>query len=235
MKRATFILGLIGTFFWVGCDKTAKNSADKHFEIPTNGYAVKVEASGSEKVDALVRQLVSQRPAPYRSGYSDPPVAVVFATRYCTPEVDTAFKYLRELGPAAFPSLVKHLGDDRYSYSDVGEAWENHRVGDAIVEILDDGYYMHSGYKWRKTPSGSGGRYISFDDYLMAKGAEAWAEWAKSRSRLEIQIDFIDWCISKENERGFVDETQKKQIIQIYESARGRVKKEYSEQKGTAN
>ena len=113
-------------------------------------------------------------------------------------------KNLKQLGPPAFPALVKHLGDDRYSYSDVLAAWLNHGVGDAVVEVLDDGHYMYSGYKFRETPSHSGGAYLSFDGYLRARGPEAWAEWAKSKSRLEVQMDFIDWCILKENERGYV-------------------------------
>ena len=87
---------------------------------------------------------------------------------------------------------------------------------------------MHSGYKFRKTPSGSGAVYLSFNGYLKDHGVEAWADWAKSKSRLEIQIDFIDWCIVKENERGYVDEVQKKHIIQNYESAKQQVRKEYS-------
>ena len=132
------------------------------------------------------------------------------------------------MGPAVFPALVKHLGDDRYSYSGVVAAWLNFTVGDAVEEVLDDGHYMHSGYKFRKTPSGSGAVYLSFNGYLKDRGAEAWADWAKSKSRLEIQMDFIDWCIVKENERGYVDEAQKKHIIQNYESAKQQVRKEYS-------
>jgi len=226
---------LVGIGLLLGCKKETNNKSDKRFEIPAAGYPVSVEVSGSEKVDVLVRQLVSQRPAPYRSGYADPPEAVVFANRYCTPEVEAAIKSLKEMGPAEFPALVKHLRDDRYCYSDVWAAWLNHNVGDAVVEVLDDGHYMYGGYKTRETPSGSGGGYLSFDDYLDARGAEAWAEWAKSKSRLEIQIDFIDWCIVKENARGYIDEVQKKQILEHYEAERQRVRKENSGQNGPAN
>ena len=120
---------------------------------------------------------------------------------------------MRELGPTVFPALVKHLRDERYSYSDVWAAWLNQKVGDAVVEV-DDGHYMHSGYKSRRAASGSGGAYLSFDNYLKARGAAGWAEWAKSKSRLEIQNDFIDWSIAKENERGYVDEAQKQKILQ---------------------
>jgi hypothetical protein len=90
--------------------------------VPAAGYPVSVEPSGSENVDALVRQLVSQRPAPYRSGYSNPPDAVVFGS-YITPEVEAAMKELKSLGPTVFPALTKHLRDDRYSYSGVVAAW----------------------------------------------------------------------------------------------------------------
>src|SRR5439155_26593155 len=136
------------------------------------------------------------------SGYSDPPDAVTVSGIYCTPEVGADIKSLKEMGPTVFPALVKHLGDDRYSYSGVVAAWGNYNVGAAIVEVLCDGHYMHSGYKSRDTPSGSGGGYLSFDGYLRARAPEAWADWARSRSRLDIQMDFIDWCIEKENERG---------------------------------
>jgi len=234
MSHANVILGLVAAGICLGCSNKAKSSLNERFEIPKAGYPVTVEASGSEKVDALVCQLVSQRPAPYRSGYSEPPMAVVFSNRYCTPEVEAAIRALRELGPAVFPALVKHLHDKRYSYSDVCEAWLNHDVGDAVVEVLDDGNYMHSGYKSRETPSGGGGVYFSFDGYLKDRGAEAWAEWAKSRSRLDIQMDFIDWCIAKENERGYVDEAQKKHIIECYEDARQEMKDRYSKPDGAA-
>ncbi len=225
---------LVGISLLLGCKRETNNKSDKQFEIPAGGYPVSVEVSGSEQVDALVRQLVSLRPAPYPS-CAEPPIAVVFANRYSTPEVEAAIKSLKEMGPAVFPVLVRHLRDDRYCYSDVWAAWLNHNVGDAVVEVLDDGNYMYSGYKSRETPSGSGGMYLSFKAYLDARGAEAWAEWAKSKSRLEIQMDFIDWCIMKENERGYVNEAQKKKILEHYEAARERVKKEYSGQDGTAN
>jgi len=227
---------LVGVGFLLGCNHEPDNKPDKRlFEIPKAGYPVSVEASGDDKVDAFVRQLVSKRAAPYRSGYWPPPEAVVFADRYSTPEVEAAINSLKKMGPVVFPALVRHLGDDRYSYSFVSAAWLNERVGDAVVEVLDDGHYMYSGYKGRDTPSHSGGGYLSFGDYLRACGAEAWAEWAKSKSRLEIQLDFIDWCIVQENERGYVDEAQKKQILETYEAARQRVKKEYSDKAGTTN
>ncbi len=190
---------------------------------------VSVEDSGSKEVDALVVQLVSTRPAPYPSGYSGETPYL-----YMTPAVQAATQKLKDLGPAIFPALVKHLDDDRYSYSEVSAAWENCSVGRSVVGILSDGHYMHSGYKSRQTPSGSA-IYLSFEDYLEARGPKKWAAWAKNKTRLQIQIDFIDWCVSKEEERGFRDEGQRKQILDRYDQARELVRKEYSERNGSAN
>ena len=162
-------------------------------------------------------------------------MAVDLGPRYSTPEVEAALKGLKEMGPAAFPALVRHLRDDRYSFSDVVQAWDNFTVGDAVLEVLDDGHYMHSGYLHRDVPSKSGGGYISFRDYVNARGPEKWAEWAKSKSRLDIQMDFIDWCIERENQRGYIDSDQKKKVLGRYDAARERVKKEYSEPGGAAN
>jgi hypothetical protein len=191
-----------------------------------------VEDSGLKAVDALVLQLVSMRPAPHPSGYWLTTVDEEMAVPYMTPQVSNSIVKLKAMGTSIFPALVKHLKDDRYSYSDIVEAWLNFTVRDAVVQVLDDGHYMHSGYKSRPTPSGSGGMYLSFDGYLRARGAEAWAEWAKSKSRLDVQTDFIDWCIKSENERSYVDEAQKKQILENYERARRSVRKEYSEPAG---
>ncbi len=207
---------------------------NKTYEIPAGGFPVAVEESASPKVDELVRGLVSSRPAPYRSG-SGAPLSVMLADRYSTPEVELALKALKAMGPAAFPALVKHLGDDRYSFSRVVQGWVNFSVSDAVIEVLDDGHYDHGGYLSREVPTGPGAGYLSFEAYLKARGAEAWAEWARSRSRLEIQMAFIDWCIEKEKERGFVDDPQTKRILGNYETARQRVKKQYSDAGGAVN
>ena len=121
----------------------------------------------------------------------------------------------------------------RAASSTSGGARKQFPISDAVVEVLDDGHYGYSGYKWRDTPSGSGAGYLSFHAYLKARDAEAWAEWAKAKPQLDIQLDFINWCIGEEKERGFVDEAQKTKILGRYEHARQQVKKEYSD--GAAN
>ena len=146
---------------------------------------------------------------------------------YMTLQVSNALVKLKKLGPPIFPALIKHLRDDRYSYSAISAAWDNWTVGDAIIEVLSDGHGMYGGYKARRTPSGWA-TLLSFEDNLKAKDPEKWAEWAKNKTRLEIQLDFIDWCVEKEKERGFIDEAQKKDLMQTYERGRERAQKEYA-------
>ena len=101
---------------------------------------VKVEDSGSPEVDALAAQLVSARPAPYPSGSSQMMAQADWGVPYMTAEVGNAIVKLKAMGPDIFPALVKHLKDDRYSFSDISAAWLNFTVGDAITEVLSDGH-----------------------------------------------------------------------------------------------
>ena len=190
-----------------------------------------VEDSGSKEVDRLVLQLVSTRPAPHPNGYSDMTAQEEMAVPYMTTQVSNALVRLKAMGPVIFPALVRHLRDDRYSFSVIVAGWLNLTVGDAVVEVLSDGHEMYSGYKGRERPSGWVA-YLSFEDYLRAQGAEQWADRAKSKTRLEIQLDFIDWCVAKEEERGFTGEAQRERILQTYKQARDRVTKQYSKPAG---
>lgn len=198
------------------------------YPVQAGDAPVTVENSGRKDVDALVLQLVSQRPAPYRSGDHHLEIDTVNMP-YMTPAVSNSISKLKQMGPSIFPALVKHLGDDRYSYSSISAAWDNFTVSDAVIEVLSDGHFMYSGYKGRETPSGSAG-YLSFEDYLIDKRPEKWAVWAKDETRLEIQMDFIEWCVAKEKLRGFTDADQEKKLLTTYERAREKVRKEYSGQ-----
>lgn len=188
---------------------------------------VAVESSGSAEVDDLVRQLVSDWPAPYPTGYTkfSPEAA---ATPYRSPQVTSAMLRLKALGPRIYPILVKHRADDRYSFSDAPATWANRTVGEAILEVLSDGHLTHSGYKYRRTLSGSV-VYLSFQDYLQDRDPERWAEWAKNKNPLEIQLDFIEWSLEKERARGFADEPQRRKVLEFYAQARESVRRQYAD------
>jgi len=128
----------------------------------------------------------------------------------------------------ASANLEVHLGnpglkDDRYSYSYILAAWLNFSVGDAVIEILSDHWDLPYEYKDRPTPSGEMNAF-AFRDYLFERGPEKWAEWAKDKSRSEIQMDFLHWGLAKEEQRGFVNDQQRKEIVNAYKAAMSNIK-----------
>ena len=183
----------------------------------------------TQNITNLIAQLASETLPPYTNYADDIPREIEFKaySRYCTPEVEAAIQNLRKMGPAVYPELIKHLGDKRYSYSQIVATWINHNVGDALMDVLCDEHYMHSGYKGRETPNG-GVLYLSFEDYLRARGIEKWADWATNKTKLEIQEDFIQWCVTEEEKRGFTDEKQRERVLKTYQNARAEVVKQYS-------
>src|SRR5205814_1782038 len=65
------VFAVVLTSSLAGCDKQTPSNPGKQSDAPATRYQIFVESSGSETVDALVRQLVSNRPAPYPSGTPD--------------------------------------------------------------------------------------------------------------------------------------------------------------------
>jgi hypothetical protein len=147
----------------IGCGRA--NNATTKSAPSTNTQPqppIVVHESGSKEVDALVAKLVSPRPAPYPGGYPVPPNDTNYEKYpdlyrlYATPEVTNAIALLKEKGPAIFPKLIRHLYDDRYSYSNMGPmlpCWENYSVGQVIAYIFWDGEEFHAGYKFRHGPN----------------------------------------------------------------------------------
>ncbi len=176
---------------------------------------VTVENSGSEEVDALVVKMVSKRPAHYPTGYHG---LMMDGNYFITPEVEAAIQRLKSMGSRIFPALIEHLGDDRYSYSNINAAWVNYSVGAAVIAVLSDGTHCPYEYKSRNTPSGQSNG-LWFGQYLEDRKPAKWVEWAKNKTRSDIQMDFLQWCFAKEKERGFVDDTQRNKITEAYEKA----------------
>lgn len=213
-------VSLCGT---AGAEEPAAKDADSRGTKPAK---IVVADSGSPEVDELVRGLVSLRPAPLPTGYwnvNREELGMTFFGRYITPEVEAAIEKLKQKGPEIYPALVKHLRDDRYSFSGIYAAWNNRTVGNAVEEVLSDFPHPHGEYKWRDAANGKGAGFPQFLEYLNEIGAERWAAWAASRTKHEIQLVFVDWCLAEETRRGFVDDKQREHILGLYTTARSRL------------
>lgn len=203
--------------------------------FPTGGkdLPISVADSGSKVVDELVVGLVSRRPAPAPTSTEEPKGLSqegglgfgLLSGRYATAEVEEAIRKLQALGPSAFPHLLKHLDDDRYSYSDQpfisginSEGWMNHSVGEAVYGfVLTNDLDWVGGYKSREGANGQGYTPLTFEDYLKARGGlEAWVAAVKDRSRVSVFTEFIDWCVGEERKRGFESKEDEDLILGNY-------------------
>lgn len=198
MRIVPLVLFLFGSAFGLGATNSSKNIA----------------RSDSDEVDALVANLVSKRPPAHPSGYAP----VTDQSSLSTPEVSGAVTRLKSMGLRIYPALVTHIKDNRYSYSMVSGSWVNLTVGDAVINVLSEGTWCPYEYKDRNAPSGHSGS-PQFAEYLKTRGPEQWAEWTKDKTRTDIQIDFLQWCLEMEKKRGFVDDTQRKDILDAYAKA----------------
>lgn len=185
-----------------------------------DSYRLELKAfdSGSQNIDDIVVRLVSLRAAPFPSGYPDLPIDAIITNKFATDAVLEALVELRALDPKEYIHLVQHLRDERYSYSIAVAGWINISVGDAVVAVLADGAESFSGYKSRKTPSGTV-PYLSFRDYLFDLDPESWAETAATLTKPEIKRRFIEWCIDTETKRGFLSAAQEAQVLAPYLAA----------------
>lgn len=164
--------------------------------------------SDENQVDLLVVQLVSTRPPPKLTSEGNwvPPVTPEL---YQIPQVAFAKLKLLKLGLSIFPWLIKYRNDDRYSYSTSQSmngpptpAWYDQTVGGVVMDILSESLsdITWPGYIMRDTPTAPV-TAPNFYDYFRDKGPAKWAEWAKNKTRVEIQMNFIDWCIAREQRR----------------------------------
>jgi hypothetical protein len=221
MRPGVATLMFLAAGFLVGCKEKENIFASNETPVPREAqFAVSVEDSGSPEVDDLVRQLVSEKPPAYPSGSTH-----FYSNQSVSLKTEAAFEKLKGMGPAIFPALVKHMGDDRYSYSRVVQAWMNITVGDSVIELLSNFDDSGSWYLFREGPGGKSFSYPSFRDYLCAQGPDDWATWAKNKTMEEIGIAFIDWCIGFENRRGYISAAQKEEILKKYEDNRQRLRR----------
>jgi hypothetical protein len=194
-----------------------------------------VADSGSKAVDELVAGLVSRRPAPWRTDTEVPEgwgPLLGLSGRYATAEVETAIRKLQELGPSAFPHLLKHLDDDRYSYSDdpfisgIRSGWMNHTVGEAVDLVLTNELSWVGGYKLRGSADGKTHMPLTIEDYIKTRGGmEAWVAAVKDRTRVAVFTEFIDWCVAEEKKRGFESKEDEDLILGRYLEERKKIEK----------
>ena len=125
--------------------------------------------------------------------------------------VSDAYYELKSMGKEAFPYLIKHFDDDRYSHVKSSSVYYSVTVGDACQDLIDQQVGMGGvGYKWRDAPKGSDLEIFDFENYVKSNYGSYAAWWRNNRTRTlpEMSIAYCNWRISQEERVGFVDDDQ---------------------------
>jgi hypothetical protein len=120
-------------------------------------------------------------------------------------DVLNSWKELSSLGSDAFPALISHLGDERYSYTRQTSDgfYYNSTVGSACTRILK----AHiNAYQRLARPYFSGGKPAYFPPAAMAgNDLRKWFDDRKGKELWELQLEATKWAIECERKRGLED------------------------------
>jgi hypothetical protein len=182
-------------------------------------FAIADEANQFSKackdtIEELINQLATKNPAPanvkganYHYRYPD-------GWKYERQDVVVrAAEKLVAIGTEAFPQLIDHLGDNRYSYSDQAIAAEKERyyrrtVGYYCNELLVRQVDHHFAWGGKFSDLGIGPTLHRHPPFLAKDTISEW--WATNRKRplWELQADAFRWAIDVETASIFADSDQ---------------------------
>jgi hypothetical protein len=118
------------------------------------------------------------------------------------PQVAQAKQRLRALGTAAFPALVAHRDDRRYSHTTGGSAYANvapgvfvridKTVGDTCIEII--AVQLCPGHEYQ-------GSSNFIPDALSKENLPRWWSVRASKSLTDLRKEALEWTIAEERRR----------------------------------
>ena len=164
---------------------------------------------GAEKdkdIDSLIAKLVSPNKGPSSLDGEDDGEPPVYPDGYdfkAQKRVLEARDALVAKGTAAFPALIRNIGDRRYSYNYHQDGWYNMDVGAACFRIISIQVEVYR-------PFVQAGRSHIPRTYWLAFGhegdVEGWVnKWWKAHEKMslrEIQLEGLKWAIEHERDHG---------------------------------
>ncbi|MCY2984161.1 MAG: hypothetical protein NTY15_11085 [Planctomycetota bacterium] len=159
------------------------------------------ETVDKETVDSLVARLASKNKPPKTRGPS-----ALYPRGYDKAgqeEVFLAYRELRELGPKAFPFIIPHLDDKRYSLTaDGGAADVNFTVGQLCFSAIDLQLQPYKTYsRGEGDPRNRPRRphYLSKLDLRDPEKTQNWINSLENKTLLQLQIEVLEWVIEAES------------------------------------
>lgn len=172
---------MLAAFVWVGFASSAP-CAEPAPEVPS-----------AEKYRKLIRELVSPNKEPMTRNRSSG--AVKFPEDYdveAQKRIEATRIALRDNFESALPYLVDALNDDRYCMTidfAEGQAYYNFSVGEICRDVIASQLEVYRG-----TLRFSDVRHWHQYNYPVSK---EWLETRKGRGLVELQVEAIDWAISR--------------------------------------
>jgi hypothetical protein len=117
-----------------------------------------------------------------------------------------AWDHLAGQGVAAFPALIEHLNDERYSTSiasPISEYWHNWSVGQVSKRIIESQIETWGPYSVGKgDPRSRPPRpHYCAKDFEQKKSVEVWWKAHQDKSLRDIQIEALEWTIAEEKKQ----------------------------------
>ena len=180
----------------------------------------------NEDVDSLVEQLASANQPPavdeplFNLGefFNNPGGWDLKAQK----RVSDAYYKLRAMGKEAFPYLINHFDDDRYSHHRSWSTFYPVSVGEACKLLIHEQVDIRGiMYKARESPNGNVIGY-EFDEYVRSHFGSYAAWWRANRNRSlrEMRVATVEWRIEKEKAYGFISDEQTDSILSELERVR---------------
>ena len=210
----TFVICPLLCFISFGCSQN--RSLPQADVIKTNKEKNNVENldSNTEKqIEQLIEQLASKNSPPTGDGWP----GLERPDNWDESAQEIVYKAkdsLSDLGKSAFPILLKHLDDQRYSKTGWTAIEYNQSVGDVCSEIIVGNVDL-IGMTF-KVRTGADGKYHGCPTYfftLVGSDIEQWWQKNKHKSLKQMQIDVLKWRIKEENKIGFPDEESKESYL----------------------
>ncbi|MCY2987152.1 MAG: hypothetical protein NTY19_04690 [Planctomycetota bacterium] len=170
--------------------------------------SAKGNSKRAKKIETLIDKLASENDRPQAVRDKTGRRTTVFPSGWSEEKQDAVFRAADELvkmGVRAFPQLIEHFDDDRYSYSHEAlnaapgdRVYYNENVGRHCRKIVRE--QLHKYEIWGEPLSGFGPTRWGPPGFDNNDAARRWWEQNKDKPLWRLQADALQWAIDVETE-----------------------------------
>jgi len=160
----------------------------------------------SKEIANLVEKLASPNPKPIiPDKYVES--KIIYSPNYSKEAQNRIYevrKKIEEKGMDAFPYLIEHYNDDRYSITyetSWNGCWYNASVGSECADIVHKQLQPLGPFRVNATDAGDKRPYYDFHFLYSKDTMQSWYKTNKDKSLRELQIEVLEWTITEEKKK----------------------------------